>query len=47
LIGAITKIGNNLAILGSISRTIRALIAKVLTTHQKIRLSKYLVPDFE
>jgi hypothetical protein len=47
LIGAIIRIGNNLAIFGSIARTIKALIVRVLIAHQKIRFSKYLVPDFE
>jgi hypothetical protein len=45
--GAIIKIGINLAILGSKSISINPLISNVLITHQKTRFIKYLNPDFE
>jgi hypothetical protein len=40
-------IGTNLAILGSISSTISALIIEVEISHQKIKFKMYLNPDLE
>ena len=39
------RIGINLAIFGSKSKTIKALISKVLTTHQNTKFTRNRVPD--
>jgi hypothetical protein len=45
--GAITGIGINLAILGSIPAVIKTLRSNVPADQNTIRFNKYLIPDLE